>query len=81
MKETNWLKTLPSMRGPSCLADCLLTAWLAGYWWMCVRVGTAGDKACSSLLSIRASDLRNNFLVVARKSKLLTAVSSPIFRL
>lgn len=46
---------------------------------MYVRVAPAGDKACSSLLPISASHLKNNFLVVARKSKLLNAVCSSGF--
>lgn len=69
------------MRAPSCLADAFrLLAWQAD-WWMYVRVGTAGDKACASLLPISGSHLENNFLVVAPQSKLLNAVSSSSFRL
>lgn len=68
------------MRGPSWLADWLVAGWLAG-WCMCVRVGTAGDKPCSSLLAIRVSGLKNNFPIVAHKSNPLNAVSNsiPIF--
>lgn len=77
-KQMGWKCFLPWGAPAVWLTACWLLGWQAD-WWMCVRVGTAGDKACSSLLSIRASDLRNNFLVVAHKSKLLTAVSSPIF--
>lgn len=86
MKETNLLKTLPSVRGPSWLADWLpagmagsLAGWLAGC--LCVRVGTAGDKPRSSLLAIRVSGLKNNSPTDAHKSKALNAVSdsTPIF--
>lgn len=76
MKETNWLKTLPSMRGPSWLADCLLAAWQAGW-----SVVTADDKPYSSVLAIIVRGLKNNFPIVAHKSKSLNAVSNsiPIF--
>lgn len=76
MKETNWLKTLPSMRGPSWLADCLLAAWQPD--WSVVIVD---DEPYSSLLAIRVLGLKNNFPIVTHKSKSLNAVSNsiPIF--
>lgn len=78
MKETNLLKTLPPMKGPSWLVTgCWLAGWQADCC-MCVRVGTAGDKPCSSLLPIRVPGLKNNSPIVAHKSKPLNAVSNSI---
>lgn len=79
-KQICWKRFLPWGAPAVWLTACRLLGWQA-HWWMYVRVGIAGDKACSSLLPISASHLKNNFLVVARKSKLLNAVSSSSFGL
>ena len=69
-KQICWKHFLPWRAPAGWMTGCWLAGWQAD-WCMCVRVGTAGDKPRSSLLPIRVPGLKNNFPIVARKSKTL----------